>query len=69
MISLLLVAALCTDTGCTYMDTTNRFKVKSDAECAQMANFLNSENRSSGIDPRFACLEPSKYRLLVSREL
>lgn len=69
MISLLLVAALCTDTGCTYMDTTSRFKVQSDEDCAQMANFLNQENRVSGTDPRFACLEPSKYRALVTREL
>jgi hypothetical protein len=69
MMTLLLVAALCDSAGCTYMDVSRKFNIATDNECVQMANFANSENRKNRKDPRFACLEPSKYRELVSREL
>lgn len=69
MITLILVAALCDTNGCSYMDTSGRFDIRSDKECVQMANFLNNENRINRKDPRFSCLEPSKYRALASREM
>lgn len=69
MLTLILVAGLCTSDGCVYMDATSKFKIQSDAECAQIANYVNDQNRMNHKDPRFACLEPSVYRGLVSREL
>lgn len=69
MLTLLLVAALCDDAGCIYMDATKKMKITSDYECAQMANFANHRNISENNDVRFACLEPKKYRELEAREI
>ncbi len=64
MLTLLMVAALCDDLGCTYMDVTERFSIKSNAECEHVSVFLNEENIMNNRNPRFACLEPSKFKSL-----
>lgn len=69
MLTLVLVVGLCADVGCIYDDVTAKLNIKSDAECAQIANYANDRNRFLHKEPRFACLEPSVYRNLVSREL
>lgn len=69
MLTLVLVAALCTTDGCTYIDATRKFGIKSDAQCAQIANYANYQNRLERKDPRFACLEPHVYQALKSREI
>lgn len=69
MLTLVLVVGLCSDVGCLYDDVTSRFDIKSDAECAQIANYGNDQNRINRKDPRFACLEPHVYQTLKSREL
>ena len=69
MLTLVLVVGLCTSNGCVYMDATEKFGIRSDAECAQIANYANDQNRIDKKNPRFACLEPSVYRGLVSREI
>lgn len=66
MIAVLLVAALCDNLGCTYMDITERFSIKSDAECQHVSVFLNQENILNNRNPRFACLEPSKFKALAN---
>lgn len=69
MLTLVLVVGLCADIGCIYDDVTSKFDIRSDLECAQIANFGNSENKINNKEPRFACLEPAEYRKLASREL
>lgn len=69
MMTLLLVAALCDINGCTYMDITERFGIKSDAECAHVSVFLNEENILNKKNPRFACLEPSRLRALAGKNI
>jgi hypothetical protein len=51
------------------MDATDRFGIKSDEECAQIANYANDQNRIDRKEQRFACLEPRVYQGLVSREM
>lgn len=69
MLTLLLVIGLCSDVGCDYIDATKNFALESDADCFQMAEFLNDSNRASGEEPRFACLEPEKYLKLAKKEI
>ena len=69
MLTLVLVAGLCADVGCIYMEVTEKFKIKSDYECVQIANFANRENAKNNKEPRFSCMEPARYRDLASREL
>lgn len=69
MLSLLLVAALCSDVGCDYINATGRFpELRSDADCWEMANHLNGQNRLKGQDPRFACLEPAAFARLAGKK-
>jgi hypothetical protein len=69
MLTLVLVAGLCVDIGCIYMEVTEKFKITSDYECVQIANFANRENAKNNQDPRFSCMSPEKYRYLSAREL
>ena len=69
MLTLMLVIGLCSDVGCDYIDATSRFGISDDAGCFEMAEFLNDKNRESGEQPRFACLEPSKYLALAKKEI
>lgn len=69
MLTLLMVAALCDNLGCTYMDVTERFDIKSNAECAHVSVFLNEENILNQRPARFSCLEPKKYRTLAGLQM
>jgi protein tyrosine/serine phosphatase len=69
MLTLMLVIGLCSDVGCDYIDATKNFVMETDADCFQMAEFLNDSNRASGEQPRFACLEPAKYLALAKKEI
>jgi len=69
MLTLMLVVGLCSDVGCDYIDLTSRESVVSDADCFQKAEAYNEYNRSISADPRFACIEPSKYILLAKKEI
>lgn len=69
MLTLMLVIGLCSDVGCDYIDLTSRESVVSDADCFQKAESYNEYNRSIGANPRFACIEPSKYILLAKKEI
>lgn len=69
MLTLVMVAALCDNLGCTYMDITERFSINSDAECQHVSVFLNEENIMNNRNPRFACLEPAKFKALLSTKL
>jgi len=69
MLTLMLVVGLCSDVGCDYIDLTAREAVASDADCFMKAETYNEYNRSISADPRFACIEPSKYILLAKKEI
>lgn len=71
MLTLVLVAALCTAEGdriCTYMDVTRRMQVTTDAECYQMALLGNEHNVSTGQDPRYDCVAPAQYLALLGEK-
>jgi len=55
--SLLLVGALCTDTGCSYLDASSKYNLRSNDECWEAAQAMNVLNKFAGQDVRYACLE------------
>lgn len=69
MLTLLLVASLCTAKGCGYADVTKRFpEAKSDKDCLEVALALNLQNVALKGQTRFACMEPEDYRQLVAKQ-
>ena len=71
MLTLVLVAALCTNEGdriCSYMDVTRQLHVTTDAECRQAALMANRHNVSTGQDPRYDCVAPAQYLALLGEK-
>lgn len=69
MLTLVLVAALCTSDGCGYMDATSKFReVKTDGDCIEVALALNLQNAALQQPTRFTCVPPSEFRRLVSSQ-
>lgn len=62
--TLLLVGALCTDTGCSYLDASHKYDLKTDAQCWEAAQAMNVLNKFAGQDIRYACLAPLELEKL-----
>jgi hypothetical protein len=54
--SLLLVGALCTDTGCSYLDASSKYALNSNDDCWEAAQAMNVLNKLAGQEVRYACL-------------
>lgn len=69
MLTLVLIASLCTAQGCGYSDVTKSFpEAKSDRDCLEVALALNLQNVALEGQTRFACMEPEAYRLLAQKQ-
>lgn len=55
--ALLLVGALCDTTGCTYLDASSKYELKTADQCWEAAQAMNVLNKFAGQDVRYACLD------------
>lgn len=62
--SLLLVGALCTSDGCSYLDASSKYQLKSNDECWDAAQAMNVLNKLAGQEVRYACLEKVELQRL-----
>ena len=72
-LSLLLVVGLCNsaeggDRVCSYMDVTARMEVRSDSECYDLAIEANRYNIELGETPRYSCVTPANFLVLVGEK-
>lgn len=68
MLSLLLVAGLCTGDICTYLDVTKHMGVTSDASCYQVARTANQHNVDTGQTPRYNCVSQERFLVLMGEK-
>jgi len=65
MLKLLLVAGLCSDNACTYLDVTKHMQVTSDASCYEIALIANQHNVDTGQTPRYDCVTQERFLVLM----
>ena len=69
MLTLVLIASLCTAQGCGYSDVTRNFpEAKTDRDCLEVALALNLQNAALEGQTRFACMEPDAYGRLSQKQ-
>ena len=52
----MLVGALCTTTGCDYVDASAKYDLASDAQCWEAAGAMNTLNKLARQDVRYSCV-------------
>lgn len=68
MLTLLLVAGLCSDNLCTYLDVTKHMQVTSDAGCYETALIANQHNVDTGQTPRYDCVTQERFLVLMGEK-
>lgn len=61
---LLLVGALCTSTGCDYLDASAKYNLETDAQCWAAAGAMNTLNQLAGQDVRYSCVSRAELQRL-----
>lgn len=69
MMTLILIAGICSADGCNYINASKRFDIKSNSECVHIANSANRQNEINKKEPRFFCVDPIIYKGLIVDEL
>jgi hypothetical protein len=62
--ALLLVGALCTSTGCDYLDASSKYELEADAQCWEAAGAMNTLNRLARQDVRYSCVTRAELQRL-----
>lgn len=64
MLTLMLVAALCTSSGCDYMDNSDTYNLKTDDDCRAAAKASNTLNRLALRQVRYSCVSIGELKEL-----